>query len=437
MNLKSLLAALLAAAVCVSCGQSQPAGGQGQGKQRGDTLAGAADTTRAKSRSQQQQVELRLPEAPIDAPRATARTGDAAVTPGAPAAITPAAPAAPTRGTSAAGGADVSDVPLAPKDARWTIFCATIADDNHVETARGLKAALMKKTDMREWYILHESGQSRLYYGFYRSINEPADAAESKRAQSDRKKVEELRDGAQEQPFRDCHFVQLSSPDPESPPEWNLVNVPEDKAWTLIIGAYKDHPDRKKAAVEAVRDARARGEEAYYFHGDSVSNVCIGAWPEEAMSEERVDAREGVNTRRDPVLVLPPGMKAPGKVTNREGEDVRVVGQKVVPVDRSLIAKIEAYPHMGVNGDYLLIKGKGGKTRRHGSEVRRIPRPEESLFRDNVAQAAEEDAAAAARNPFRDDAGAAGNGVSGTAAQQPSAPSGSGQTGRLRSVGKR
>jgi hypothetical protein len=288
---------------------------------------------------------------------------------------------------------------------------------------------------MREWYILHEAGESRIYYGYYRSINDAADAAETQRAQSDRKKIEGIVDGAKEQPFRDCQFVQLSAPDPASPPEWNLVNVPEDKVWTLIIGAYKDHPDRKKAAVEAVRDARARGEEAYYFHGDTVSNVCIGAWPEAAMNEERVDANEGVNVQRDPLLVLPPGMKAPGKVRNREGEGVRVVGQKVVPADRTLVAKIEQYPHMGVNGEYLLYKGKGGKTRMQGSEVRRIPRPSDTLFRDNVAQAAEEQAGAGG-NPFRESDGSAESG----AAPQPPVPADAGTGsggGRLRSVGKR
>jgi hypothetical protein len=425
MTLKSLCAVLVAAAICVSCGQGKPAAQQGRGG--GKTLAGAADTTRKKPGGAAQ-VELRLPDAPIEAPTAAARGAGAAAAPGA----TPAA-------TASRGAADTSDIPLAPKDARWTIFCATVADENHVETARGLKAALMQRTGMREWYILHESGQSRLYYGFYRSINEPADAAESKRAQDDRKKIESLVDGGGERPFRRCQFVQLSAPDPESPPEWNLVNVAEGKAWTLIVGAYKDHPDRKKFAVDAVREARARGEEAYYYHGDTISNVCVGAWPEEAMKEERVDAAEGVNIQRDPLLVLPPGMKAPGKVTNREGEGVRVVGQKVVPVDRGLIAKIEQYPNMGVNGEFLVYKGKGGKTRMQGSEVRRIPRPADTLFRDNVAQAAEAEKAetgtgiGARRDPYGD-AGAVQD-----TPPQPATGSGGGTggAGRLRSVGKR
>ena len=81
------------------------------------------------------------------------------------------------------------------------------------------------------------------------------------------------------------------------------------------------------------------------------------------MSEERVDAHDGVNTRRDPVLVLPPGMKAPGKVKNREGEGVRVVGQKVVPADRSLIAKIESVPPHGRQRRVPHVQGQGRQER--------------------------------------------------------------------------
>ena len=134
MTLKSLFAAVLAAAVCVSCGQNQPAGGTRAGR-RHARRGGGHHAHQARAR--QQQVELRLPEAPIESSRAAARTGDAALR-----VRRRRSPGCPAGGASAASAADVSDVPLAPKDARWTIFCATIADANHVETARGLKAAL-------------------------------------------------------------------------------------------------------------------------------------------------------------------------------------------------------------------------------------------------------------------------------------------------------
>jgi hypothetical protein len=363
MTVKSLLAGLLAGVMCVSCGENQPAGGQGQS--RGKTLAGAADMSKSGA---QKRGELRIPEAPIVRPQADVG-GSAA--------------AAPSSGAPL--GADLSDMPLAPKDAQWTIYCATVADPSHVETSRSLKAALVKRTSMREWYILHESNQSRLYYGFYRSFNDKADAAESSRAQADRKKIDELVDGAGERPFRACQFVPLSAPDPESRPEWNLVNAPADKFWTLEIGSYKDHPDRKKFAVDAVREARAAGEEAYYYHGDTVSSVCVGAWPETAVAEERVDSdpKARKNSHGD-ILVLPPGIKDPGKIRDKQGRPIGAVGQRLVPVEPSLTAKIEQYPVMLVNGEELIYKTKNS-TQKQSSLLKPIPRPGETLFRDNAA----------------------------------------------------
>lgn len=359
MTARMLLLSLVAGSMCVSCGSDAPPGSEAN---RRETLVGTADASK-KSTAQQADREVRLPAAPIERP---AVDGDAF-------GVGPAAPAS----------ADTSDMPLAPKDAQWTIYCATLAGPDHVETSRSLKSALVKRTKMREWYILHESGQSRIYYGFYRSIGDPQDAAESARAKGDRKKIDELIDGGGERPFRACQFVQLNAPDPESPPEWNLANAAPDKVWTLLIGAYKDHPDRKRAAVESVRDARAQGEEAYYFHGETVSNVFVGAWSEEAVDEERVDAKEGVGPL-GPVLVLPPGMKAPGQV-RRKGEAVRVVGQQLVPVDPELKKKIAQYPNMGVNGNFLVFK-QNGRQRLQGSVIAVIPRPSETLFGADPAE---------------------------------------------------
>jgi hypothetical protein len=360
MTLKCLGGAIVAAVVCVSCGEKEPAS-SGQARS-GKTLAGAADTTRAGANKQ---GELRLPGAPVERP-APGTVG-----------------AAPTAEVAAPKPADVSDMPLAPKDAQWTIYCATLRDENHVETSRALKAALIKNTGLREWYILHESDRSRLYYGYYRSISDASDAAETARAQADRKKINEMKDKSGERPFAASQFVQLSAPDPEAPPQWNLVNVPQDKVWTLMIGAYKDSPDRKRAAVEAVRDARASGEEAYYYHGESVSNVFIGTWREEAVEETRIDTDAGRRSNsRDDLLVMPPGIKDPGKVVDKSGKTVRAVSQKLIPVDESLKKKIAQYPEMGVNGERLVYKARG-KSWVQGPQLIRIPRPSQTLFRDD------------------------------------------------------
>ena len=376
MILRTSLVSLVAAGLCAACGSNQD-GGAAKGDRQRETLVGAADTTRKGSAAAG--GEVRIPTAPAQRPDAAAAAG-AGPYAGAPDPY--AAPAEPP--AAGAAGADLGDVPLAPKDAEWTIFCASLSNPGHAEMSRALKKSLIQRTGMREWYIVHESDRSLLYYGFYRSVNDPDDAAETKRAQADRKKIDEIVDNAGQRPFSACHFVGLSAPDPESPPAWNLVNIPEDKVWTVMIAAYKDHPDRKLAAVESVREARARGEEAYYYHGPVVSNVFIGAWPAEAVVEERVDNNEGVNIQRDPILVLPPGVGAPGPIRSKEG-NVRAVGQRLVPVDQEMLAKLQQYPVMGVNGEELIyVDRKTGKRQPEVSKIVPIPRAGDTVFRENA-----------------------------------------------------
>jgi hypothetical protein len=366
MTVKSLLASLLAVTVCVSCGENDPS--SARNKSHTQTLAGAADTAKAKPAAQN---DVRLPQAPLDRPDAAAATaGMPAVT--------------PARAGSGGAAPDTSDMPQVPTEARWTIYCAKLSDPDHVNTSRQLKAKLIERTKLREWYIVHEQDCSRLYYGYYRSIDDPADAAESNRAKSDRKAVDGIVDGSGGRPFSACQFVLLNSPDPQSPPQWNLVNAPANMVWTLIVGAYKDSPERKQAAVDAVREAREKfHEEAYYYHGETVSNVCIGAWPADAVAEQRDDPNPeaGKNGAGD-VLVLPEGMKAPAGATYR-GKPVRAVSQRLVPVSESLKAKLKQYPTCLVNGEEIIYKGRGQKDQREPSHLVQIPRPNETLFANN------------------------------------------------------
>ena len=425
MTVKSLAVGVLAGALCVSCGPNDPNAAQARGG--GKTLAGAADASKAGKASQ---GVVRIPDAPLVRPPAAA-AGNPSMPPSIDQAPAAAAPRA----------ADLSDVPPAPKDAQWTLFCATIGGPDHVQISRALKSSLIKRTSMREWYIVHESSQSRLYYGYYRSIADKGDAAETARAQADRKRIDGLKDGNNERPFSACQFVQLAAPDPESPPQWNIVNAPQDRVWSLIVGAYKDHPERKKFAVDAVRDARARGEEAYYYHGDNVSNVLIGTWPDEAVVEERVDERNGANAIRDSIFVLPPGVQAPRSMRAKDGRNVRVVGQRLVAADPTLQEKIRQYPHMGVNGEFLVYK-TNGKATMQTSQVAVIPRPEQQLFQEAPADpgafAGPGAVANDGRGLDRPDAFSRPGYEDTASRQQPKEPSKSGGSttgGRLRSIG--
>src|SRR5205085_4678908 len=134
-----------------------------------------------------------------------------------------------------------------------------------------------KTSGMKEWYAIHQDAESVIYYGFYRSINDPKDSRETQRAQRDKKKIDSLVDAAGNRLFTQPFFVEVTSPDPAAPPEWNLANASQlGGYWSLQIAAYKASPARKEAAAEAVREARKRGVPAYYYHGEAPSSGCLG-----------------------------------------------------------------------------------------------------------------------------------------------------------------
>ena len=117
----------------------------------------------------------------------------------------------------------------------------------------------MINPQLHDWYLVHNEDESILCYGYY---GEMTDA----KAKADKKKIEGLLGVNGEPLFSGLVFQPVGSPDPDSPPEWNLANVPASKYWSLQVAAFRGFPERKKYAVEAVREARAQGVEAYYFH---------------------------------------------------------------------------------------------------------------------------------------------------------------------------
>ena len=67
---------------------------------------------------------------------------------------------------------------------------------------------------------------------------------------------------------------------------------PARGAWSLHVAVFyntKDMKQRKKAAVEYCKLLRQQGEEAYYHHGPVNSSVCIGAFPERALRNVKVE----------------------------------------------------------------------------------------------------------------------------------------------------
>jgi hypothetical protein len=283
-------------------------------------------------------------------------------------------------------GAAVNDG-VAPKDAQWTLYCQAIGGPTHVEEAKAVKDKLAQIAPIKDWYVIHQESESVLYYGFYRTIDEKdaKDRKEGERAQRDRRTIAGMQDQAGNRIFEHVYFVPVAAPDPAAPPEWNLSNA--SGYYTLEIAAYKDNPRRKDAAVQAVRDARAQGIDAYFHHGETTSSVCIGAWPKAAIAGEEEDVAKGiVPDSKDPnetMLVLPQATSDLDQLKVHDAHDGRRIrtyapGQR--PVDPSLIAMMEKYPTHAVNGVTYVTKTQDGKQLEDPSFIVRIPRKASSLL---------------------------------------------------------
>lgn len=338
-------------------------------------------------------------EGPPTAGPARGGTLQGAVTQSPPAAAAAAASApAPARlpvsiKPQAEPAARQSDALPPPKDAEWTLFCRTFSGPSHIQQAKSAKAQLLSGTPMKEWYLVHGDEETSLYYGYYRSINGGKDAAESTRAQKDKRTIEAMKDTAGQRLFPTSLFVELSAPDPVAPPEWDLANVarryaiddPNRPFWSLQVGAYKDHPDRKRYAVEAVQQARAMGEEAYFFHGETVSSVCIGAWPYSVVAGDSSEAR--TNDQNQPIMVIDGNLPRPkGEVRDSTGQKVQTFSTQLTVVDEKALAKMRQYPSHLTNGEETVYRSAGKESRQRSFLVQ-IPHPGDAQQVDQASLA--------------------------------------------------
>ena len=346
-----------------------------------------------------------------------------------------AASAAPAGGAAAVAA---EPPPVPPKGAQYTLFCHDITGPAHVDMANRVKADLLKSSGLRSWYVIHQEDRSTLFYGYYKADNDPAAAA-------DRKKIESLQDKVGNRLFRSAVVVPIDAPDPTAPPEWNLANLRRSRDdnqhfWTLQIAAYKDSPERKKYAVEAVRDARAGGVEAYYFHGKSVSSVCIGCWPLKSVRETATPVQAAAPEEQ--VMITPPRLRVGGETDQREQipaklatelrrKNVTVKQPELQVVDPKMLATMQKYPQHFVNGMPEGVPGPNNQTVPKASFLVEVPPMDASALAGGPAPMGADGAAGttgAPAPPVPMDAIRPAN--SGKAS-----PAGPG-TGRLKSVGK-
>ncbi len=186
---------------------------------------------------------------------------------------------------------------------------------------------------------------------------------------------------------------------PVAPVEWNLVNAPPNAtanevspAWSVQVMAFRDTPLRKQAAVEAVKDFRSKGVEAYYYHGASVSSVCIGAWPAEAVKAQDVDGSHYIGEQDDTLLVtdapLPARYKG-ARMKTADGHRIIPLAERVEIADPSLKAVFQEYPYHYVNYQAYSkkVKTEDGtmKERVSPSFLVKIPRAAPSVLNGTAA----------------------------------------------------
>jgi hypothetical protein len=294
---------------------------------------------------------------PLPQPTPKSSAGAQVSTPAAPLTSTAAAPAKPAL--------PPEDVVIPPSDARYTIFITALDGPDHVVRAKSLREQLKASTQDNKWYIVHAEDKSTIYYGFYRDIDRQS--KEGQAAQHDRDYLSSLKTAEGDSPLSLIHFEPVVNVDPPAPAEWDLakIGLSPQHYWTLQIAAYTadgraEHPgdvgDRKSAAVESVKALRAEGIPAYFYHGLTISSVCIGTWPESAIKKQSGGDAAGnaatINPNQ-PLLVtdaLPENVKA---VRTPDGKPVKVLEPRVEILDQDLLATMKRFPYHSKNGfDY-------------------------------------------------------------------------------------
>lgn len=335
-----------------------------------------------------------------------------------------------------------NSMPIIPKGAQWTIYCKTISGPGHVQRAEQYKDDLVRGTPLKDWYIIHGETESNLYHGFYRS-NDRKDRQEYKRIQTQKAMIEALEDQDLERPFKYSLIVELMAADPVAPPEWNFANLKKGPAddqhfWSLQIAAYQGSPQRKQYAVDAVREFRARGIEAYYYHGDTISSICIGAWPREAVKEQESDnaSSAAVNDPTADIFVtnIPLSAEAIRNLNiNHRGGNLVTMQSVIEPLDPTLIAAMRTYPEHHVNGTVRMRPGKDGSMPERSYLVPVPVAESDSLLGGNTAAAGQNESPLSGFSTDNNEA--ATNSNAAPSQRRPAKQEPARGTGRLKSIG--
>jgi len=280
--------------------------------------------------------------------------------------------------------------PPPPSEAQWTIQCRVFTGENRIAEAMRVRDYLRKQTGEKTWYLLHTDNDTTLFFGYYRSIqvegSDGKDRKDAERAHSDRKRITALRDEQGQPLFSDAFFAPVDSVGESGPREWNIINSPAEYQWTLLIGVYRDNPERKKAAAEAVRKLRSEKVEAYYYHGEMMSFVFIGRWEAKSVYVETADTARTSQSADEEVMVTDRWLDSsvPTVYKGPNGKTVRLVNPRLTIQDTSVKETMAKFPNFHINGEVMgrRVKDKEGNERvvYDQSTLTAIPRREQSVL---------------------------------------------------------
>jgi len=186
--------------------------------------------------------------------------------------------------------------PQQPSGDRFGIFLAAFTGPTHRQQAQAYLSAVRRQTGWPELYVETDDRTSRVFRGEY-----PTYIA----AEDDLRRVKAFRDAAGRPLFRGAIIMPLK-PRPYGPPEWDLRNCAGP--YSVLVAVFYNVPEanppymgREKFAVDYCRQLRARGEEAFYYHGTTRSIVTVGSFQESALAKIQKDGQE-LYEIRDPQI---------------------------------------------------------------------------------------------------------------------------------------
>ena len=172
---------------------------------------------------------------------------------------------------------------LSGEPARFTISLATYTQIDKLEMAKWAQSRARQVLGNDVWLENERDGVSVNYGRFDK--NTPGS-----KAQREFERVKQIYKRLELGPYQFCYLKQLPEPNPPAPTEWNILE--SGCYYSLEIGVFYNVPDEqymtcKKDAVQAVKNLRAEGEKAYFFHDRAKSFIYVGCLPKSVIQQSQ------------------------------------------------------------------------------------------------------------------------------------------------------